>query len=76
MATVSVNANGAKPQRRHPGDVVCRRMSDFERFFDSRARKTVRLSGQCALRRIRAGKTGHSLAWTELFLLSTLLKEK
>lgn len=43
-------------------------------LFDARARKLVRMSGKQALKRIRAGKCGSNLAWSELTVLSALLK--
>ncbi|HTU43277.1 MAG TPA: hypothetical protein VMF10_16330 [Candidatus Aquilonibacter sp.] len=45
-----------------------------EGLFDARARKLVKMSGKAALKRIRAGKCGSNLAWTELTVLSALLK--
>jgi hypothetical protein len=46
----------------------------FEQFFDAKARQLVKLSGKDALRRIRSGKAGLDLAWTELKLLAPLLR--
>lgn len=57
-------------------DVVCASASEFEKFFDSQARRSVGLPGDTALKRIRSGKTKPSLAWTELVLLSALLEHK
>lgn len=50
--------------------------NEFRDFFNLQARKTVGVSGKEALRRIRRGKCGSSLAWTELTLLSALLLQK
>ena len=46
-----------------------------EDLFDARARKLVKMSGKDALKRIRTGKCGSSLAWTELTVLSAILKK-
>jgi hypothetical protein len=46
----------------------------FQGFFVTQARKLVRLSGKDALKKIRAGKAGNDLAWTELTLLVTLIR--
>jgi hypothetical protein len=54
---------------------VCLSRREFHDYFDQQARRTVRLSGKKALRRIRAGRAGSSLAWSELSLLSTLLRD-
>lgn len=43
-------------------------------LFDARARKLVKMSGELALKRIRAGKCGPEPAWVELSLLASLLK--
>ena len=48
--------------------------SQAEGLFDARARKLVKMSGKNALKRIRAGKCGSNLAWTELTVLSARLK--
>ena len=44
-------------------------------FFDLQARKNVKMSGRAALRRIRAGRAGSNLAWAELSLLSSLVRD-
>lgn len=54
--------------------VVSLNDSEVTEFFDSRARRLVNMSGGRALKRIRAGKCGPDLAWSELTLLSALLK--
>jgi hypothetical protein len=43
-------------------------------LFNHRARKLVGMSGGQALKRIRSGKCGKKIAWTELTLFSTLLR--
>lgn len=48
---------------------------DFQDFFDAQARKLVSLSGPSALKRIRNGRIGAGLGWTELVLLSALMDD-
>lgn len=48
--------------------------SELKGFFDSRARKLVRMSGEAALERIQSGKCGPNTAWEELALLATLMR--
>jgi len=48
--------------------------SDARGLFDHRARKLVRMSGNQALKRIRSGKCGKKIAWTELTLFARLLR--
>ena len=45
-----------------------------EKLFDAKARKLVRMSGKRALKRIRDGKCGPNLAWTELTLFSIIVR--
>jgi len=69
----------ANPTRTHdqsPNGLVRLSSADLLRYFDTRARALVRLSGGKALKRIRSGRAGSDLAWTELRLLSTLLRDK
>ena len=47
---------------------------ELAEFFDFRARKLVGTSGTDALKHIRAGTYDSDPAWTELALLSALLK--
>ena len=47
---------------------------EFAEFFDFRARKLVGMSGADALGRIRTGTCDSNPAWTELALLSALMK--
>lgn len=46
----------------------------FDGFFDAQARKLVNLSGEDALKTLRAGKSNGDLAWTELTLLASLMR--
>jgi hypothetical protein len=69
-----MGATAAMAKRRNPeenGDLRFNQ-SEFREFFDTQARETVGLSGDAALKRIRSGRAGSNLAWTELSLLSTL----
>jgi hypothetical protein len=50
--------------------------ANFWDYFDSQARALLRVSGKKALKRICSGKAGSNLAWTELSLLSTLVRGK
>jgi hypothetical protein len=50
--------------------------AEFWAFFDTQARNILGLSGDTALKRIRAGKAGSNLAWTDLVLLSSLLRDE
>lgn len=64
--------------RRQPetnGDVRFNQ-DELRAFFDAQARQNVGLSGKVALKRIRSGKGGSNLAWTELVLLSTLFEDE
>jgi hypothetical protein len=45
-----------------------------EEVFDARARKLVKMSGKKALKRIRNGKCGPNLGWSELTLFSSLIR--
>jgi len=63
----------ALEQRLETDGVLSLNQSELDGFFDFQARKLVHLSGDAALRRIRAGRAGSSLAWTELTLLSSLM---
>jgi hypothetical protein len=45
-----------------------------EVVFDARARKLVKMSGKRALKRIRKGKCGPDLAWSELTLFATAMR--
>ena len=45
-----------------------------EVVFDARARKLVKMSGKRALMRIRKGKCGPDLAWSELTLFATAMR--
>ena len=50
--------------------------TEFRDFFDTQARNTVNLSGEAALKRIKAGRTDSGLAWTELVLLAALFPDE
>jgi uncharacterized protein (DUF2461 family) len=67
------NSNGSKSGRE---ETVFSSPAEFWKHFDSQARQTVHVSGKEALKRIRRGKYGSNLAWTELMLLSSLLQDQ
>jgi hypothetical protein len=69
-------ANSTKTKSQDSNGLVRLSSAGFPKYFDSRARTLVRLSGSKALKRIRSGKAGSNLAWTELRLLSTLFRDK
>lgn len=47
---------------------------ELTQYFDTQARTLVRKSGRVALKKIRSGKAGSNLAWTELRLLAALIR--
>jgi hypothetical protein len=72
------SVNLRMPERKRPktNGVVRLSESEFLEFFDRQARHNLNMSGIEAMKRIRAGRAGSNLAWTELVLLSTLLAEE
>jgi hypothetical protein len=47
---------------------------EAKEVFDARARKLVRMSGEKALKKIKKGKCGPNLAWSELILFASLVQ--